>query len=170
MLSFTAFLLSLAALLCTSVLSHLLSLNAFIPQIPLIAFTYASLRRPFTEAAALALALSFLADLLSSGPPGLIQLILSFTFLLLFLSSRRLNGHLLILGPILSFLSSLLHDLTLATALTLRYPHLSPFSTMAQSMLWNALATATAFLPFGLLMAWIERLWLQRSDRHSLWR
>ncbi len=169
MLNLFALLLSLLSLLLSSVLSHILGPSPILLHIPLIAATFASLRRPFIEAASLTLVLSFLDDLLASGPPGIQQLCVTITFFLISLTARRLGGHILILGPSLVFFSSLICDLFLSAALASRYPRLPVLSLVAQSMLWSALASALFFLPYALLMGWIERTWLQRTNKNSLW-
>ena len=160
------FILSVLFLASSSVFTFLFAFDGWVVHVPLIVAVHLALHRSFAEGAIVVLLITYLADLSTVGPPGLLQLTMTLLFFAAFLLSKRFGGRPMLTGIILCFAGSLLADLILALLFKLHYPTLDPFQIFLSTAWLTATATTLCFIPHELLLRSLESSWQRRTKRH----
>jgi len=169
------FVLTLATALLTlassGVIQHLLGAETWTIHVVIIVAVHAALRRPFFEGGVVVLITAFAADVLTSGPPGMLHLIATLVFFALFVVGQRVSGRdqrwttrSASIALVMVFTASMVLDLALGVALALYRPTWHAMTTMADVMLEDGLATTLGAMPYMLILGWFERIWQLRAD------
>ncbi len=131
----------------------------------IIVAVYLAMKRPFHEGATAMLAVSFVADGLASGPPGLHALLLNFVFFVVFGIAQRVGGRFLLAMFILAIGSSVFMDLGEALLVSLFYPGLDGLGIFIRTFAQSALLTGFVMVPYALAVNALERFWRRTMER-----
>ncbi|MDX9721023.1 MAG: hypothetical protein RBU37_09750 [Myxococcota bacterium] len=165
MLPFVSLVAALLLLLSSASLAYVLDLTVWLFHAPVVVGVQLALRRPFHEAAAVMLLITYLADLMASGPPGVHGLSLTLTFLAVLAIAPRVGGRYLLASILFAFVASLCVDLGTMLLYTLFYPEGGFASIFVLTALPTAVLTAVVCAAYMALLNVVERRWRERTER-----